>query len=322
MGFVPQFVDMNGDGLKDMISGSFIGDAPQREGFDINAEKQEPARYPDGSIASEVFIYYQQKDGTFVRRIRLALCHRHSVVTPVDWDDDGDIDLISANYYVFDEKKRGTLLNLLENTGTATSPWFTQPQPLLNGVNGLPSSYTCGFAYDWDKDGDLDLLAAARGASGSIVFLERITKEADGRMFKDPVSLIPESIRESENHKKWCDVFTLSVVDWDGDGVEDILASSNWRERWTEERLLAERSDEEIESYHTAKKKLAEMQERLKETRPQGSPRDWSDEEKATYLKKMNTILFQYKEYSTLIGTKFKDMFSHGYVWVFRGVRD
>ncbi|MGC9355370.1 MAG: FG-GAP repeat domain-containing protein, partial [Mariniphaga sp.] len=150
------------------------------------------------------------------------------VPVAVDWDRDGDADLI-----VGDEDGR---VAFIENTGDVKnrmpvfkSPRYFQQQADLVKFGALATP----FAVDWDNDGDLDLITG--NSAGYIGFIENLDDGNPPRWNK-PVYLKAEGetirILAGENgsiqgpaERKW-GYTTLSVADWDGDGLLDIIANS------------------------------------------------------------------------------------------------
>ena len=69
-------------------------------------------------------------------------------------------------------------------------------------------------AVDWDKDGDLDMLAT-EGDGRVFVY-----KNENGQFYKsqNPIAQVPATIYRGS---------AISAADWDGDGKIDILATDN-----------------------------------------------------------------------------------------------
>ena len=118
--------------------------------------------------SSRKFFYYENTatDG----KVELSKKARElSVTSPyfptsphlVDWDHDGDLDLLSGTY------KGGAIISI--NTGTRRQPiwsrfrWLIKPtaprtQVILEGREVRPARYSKVWATDWNRDGELDLL--------------------------------------------------------------------------------------------------------------------------------------------------------------------
>jgi len=207
----PNMEDFDGDGDLDLICGEFLD---RLTWFENTGSRENPV-FAEGR-------FLENSDGIITMDLEMI------IPVAVDWDGDGDTDLV-----VGDEDGR---VALLENTGEVIdnmpvflSPvYFKQQADLLKfGALATPVS------VDWDSDGDEDLICG--NTAGYIGFIENMDG-GDPPVWNTPVLLKangkPIRIMAGENgsiqgpaEKKW-GYTTLSVADWDHDGLNDIIANS------------------------------------------------------------------------------------------------
>lgn len=209
----PNFADFDGDGDMDLICGSFIGEITYFENIGADMEP---------IFAKGRALRYAGKD------IRMDLC----MIIPVgiDWDKDGDIDLI-----VGEEDGR---VSFMENTGKVEDslPVFMPPKFFQQEADEVKfGALVTPFSFDWDGDGDEDLICG--NTAGYVGFIENLG-EGDRPKWAKPVYLEADGevihIQAGYNgsiqgpaEKKW-GYTTLSIADWDGDGLADIMINSIW----------------------------------------------------------------------------------------------
>lgn len=209
----PSFADFDGDGDLDLICGEFL------DGFTYyeNTGTRSQPKYQAGRRLT-----YQQQE------IRMDL----QMITPVsiDWNQDGFVDLI-----VGDEDGR---VALVKNTGVVKSgvPVFLPPQYFRQEAADVKfGALVTPFSYDWDADGDEDLICG--NTAGYIGFIENL----DGA--DPPRWAAPEYLKADDQvirpmaggngsiqgpcEAKW-GYSTLSVADWNLDGLPDIVLNSIW----------------------------------------------------------------------------------------------
>lgn len=210
----PNFADFDGDGDLDLLCGEFL------DGFTYfeNIGTREKPEYASG-------IKLNGDDGK-------PLVMHVQMITPtaIDWDQDGDIDLI-----VGDEDGRVALVENVTPEG-ARIPVFKQPVYFQQEADTLKfGALATPFAHDWDGDGDEDLIVG--NTAGNIAVFTNLDgkgtkwsapeliKTADGEEFR--VLAGPSGSIQGPAEAKW-GYTTLSVADWDGDGRDDILYNSIW----------------------------------------------------------------------------------------------
>ena len=133
-----------------------------------------------------------------------------------DWDGDGDLDVISGDF-----RDNWTFF---ENIGTRTAPVYTSGR-LLRGSDGrrlrADLCITRPCACDWDGDGLLDFLSGEE--DGRLGFYRNTGKVVNGL----PVFDQPAYVRAQRDYVHFGILCTPWVVDWDGDGDQDIIAGNS-----------------------------------------------------------------------------------------------
>lgn len=214
----PCLADFDGDGDLDLICGEFT------DGFTYFRNTGGRGRF---DLSAGVRL-----TGVSGRPLRMSLCMIKP--TPVDWDGDGDFDLI-----VGDEDGR---VALVEHTGSVRDgvPVFLPPYYFRQKADTLKSGALATPAgADWDGDGDDDIIAG--NTSGAILFFENlggrptrwngpVPLTAGGREIRFEAG--PNGSIQGPAEEKW-GYTTLSVADWDMDGRLDLVVNSIWGSvRW------------------------------------------------------------------------------------------
>lgn len=216
-------MDLDADGLRDVISGSYPGELYVFRGRS------------EGEFAEAEQI--KDRDGKAIN-VDYA-----SSLAAADWDGDGDFDLLVGTI--------GGAVHLIINEGSPQRYSFGKPQPLL--ADGKPIVAPGGSAApavaDWDDDGKLDLLLGAE--DGSVLLLRNTGTPKEPKLAAAQVLVLPpKQGSERGGYARIC------VTDWNQDGRLDLLLGdrgegfvkelSKEEEQWREEvrhrqaELLAE----------------------------------------------------------------------------------
>ena len=211
----PSFADFDGDGDLDLLCGEFI----DRFTYFQNIGTRSEPRYAAGR--------YLTHNGKVVK---MDLCM--ILPTAVDWNSDGHVDLI-----VGQEDGR---VALLENTGRVVDglPQFLPPQFFRQEAKYVKfGTLVTPVGCDWDDDGDEDLICG--NTAGYIGYIENLDGDdppkwakpeylrADGEVIRI-LAGYNGSIQGPAEAK--FGYTTLSVADWDHDGLKDLVVNSIWGE--------------------------------------------------------------------------------------------
>jgi len=327
-------VDLDGDGNVDLISGSWPGElfffARQPDGAFLAPEmlKDKDGAYIDigGGIkeqGNEILITgngeFVEKDGKTVVTYHgeevkskpgktIAITGTASAVFAIDWDADGDLDLLVGDI-------RGNVW-LVPNEGDAKHLAFGKEQhvkaagqDILVGGDAGP---TCA---DWDGDGDFDLLVG--DGEGKVSWFENVGKKGEPRLAAAQVIVAPgkctyDATAPAEPTRgiraKVC------AADWNGDGQLGLLLG----DMATQRPPPKVRTPDDIAKAEVAKKELSQVQARYTElvSKLYGGDNGakLADEERKKLEAEFEKISGRMTELRKVVPPEYED---HGWVWLF-----
>ncbi|AWW28839.1 VCBS repeat-containing protein [Echinicola strongylocentroti] len=209
----PNFADFDGDGDLDLICGEFL----DRLTYFENIGTRNKPKYREGE-------FLKNTEGIIKMDLEMI------IPVAVDWDKDGNVDLV-----VGDEDGR---VALIRHTGKTQdgAPLFESPKYFRQKADNLKfGALATPVGVDWDNDGDEDIIAG--NSAGYIAFIENLDGKASPKWAEPKLLEVDgQTLRiqaggagsiQGPAEAKW-GYTTLSVTDWDGDGIKDIIFNSIW----------------------------------------------------------------------------------------------
>lgn len=330
VGGQPRFVDLDGDGIRDFISSSydpghcyfFRGLADHK--FASSKELTDKAGVPVRSRPQQNHNY--DSFGSFY--------------TPVDWDADGDFDILIGCF--------GGELKLRINEGSASKAVFADDNLVINaGESPLKvEAHCCPVIADWDGDGRWDIISGCD--DGSVTWFRNVGTKQMPQLEKGVV-LVEKSPSSGYNLLRWSDEeivpgirSQVDVVDYNNDGKLDLLVG-DFCSAFHPKKDLGEAGREKLVSLigemEAISKPFADKMKALREDFARRFPGDaitsdeadraWTEEyqalrtgpeykamekNEASHVRKIRPLL----EKTRGNGDRSFDLAnSHGYVWLF-----
>lgn len=310
-----QFVDMNADGHMDILAGSFSGSPYLIEGSKEGYLDPKPVLDINGDVVllAAFWNYEEEKWDETDRSGTKGHCTSASAV---DWDDDGDLDLLLGCY-------RSGKLHLRVNEGTAKEPKFAVENIVIE-AEGKPMVTDGGIAapriVDWDGDGLFDILCG--GAKGNVCYFRNVGKKGEPEFASAEVLLEIKFEGGNRNMVPAVDglpslpgsSYHIEPVDYDSDGDLDLLVGA----RATWKGAVEELSEEEQKEADEIQGKMPEIQKKLSEIRKafdedgEGDLRDF--EPYVEFMKENRETMNKNRAYMSR-----KNPIQNGdFVWLFR----
>jgi len=326
-------VDLDGDGYRDIITGSWPGELfIFRGGPGGSFGAPEMLKDKDGNIINigggiredadgSVMITGDGKfettpEGTFVsyhgKRIKstpekqIMVTGTASAVHAADWFGTGKLDLL-----VGDIQGR---VHLIPNEGTAKKYAFGKPQPLLADNKPIRVEGDAGpFVADWDSDGLPDLLVGS--GDGSVWFFRNIgtvksPKLAAGVRIVPPGNAIfgsdaPKTPSRGIRSK-------ICAVDWNGDGRLDLLVG----DFATQRPDLPEPTAAQKVEQDKLRNELVEVKTKYSKLvgKLSGQSRVKSQEEREKVQKEFQSVVKRMQDLLSKLPPEYEN---HGWVWLF-----
>ncbi len=248
-------MDFNNDGIQDIISGSYdpgdlylfrgLGEGKysavesifDKAGLELVHHPQEFAQWKNLSE--------EERNSNDDDAIRLRVSTFGSWPATVDWDDDGDLDMLIGSF-------EGDMFLRL-NDGTRSKPSF-QESAIQVEADGKPlhvNMHAAPVVADWDADGHWDLVVGS--GDGAVGWFRNTgtSKKPEFDRYRPLVSPAAESkffeqnLTDTEEPTHGTRA-QICVVDYNNDGMLDLIVGDYSDVNWLRELTEAEKSEQAV----------------------------------------------------------------------------
>lgn len=229
---------MNNDGEIDLIAASYAGNAYIFWGENGKLKAPEVLRYDNGEEIN-MGTYWNYKEKKWKCRIKelidsgnynekeLEVLKKRSYksagmtfIHAVDWDNDGDLDLI-LNAQPKTVGSSSAKPRVLINKGSKQKYKFNEEYFVIDDMKNY--HYT-DATVDWDGDGLWDIIAGSKGKS--IAFYKNIGSKNKPR-FAEPKMLFNDSKLQNNEYYE-LGISQPSICDYNGDGKLDLIVGNTF----------------------------------------------------------------------------------------------